>query len=122
MMKKLSFYFQPIFYILAGTNHFIQPDFYLELIPNYLPYHDFINTISGAAEIVLGIGLILPKTRTLSAYGIICMLIAFVPSHIYFIQIDGCVPDGLCPPVWVGWVRLIVIHPILILWAWRYRE
>ena len=41
---------------------------------------------------------------------------------IYFININSCIPKGLCVPQWVGWVRLIVIHPILIAWAWWVRK
>lgn len=122
MKHKISLYLQAAFYLFAGTNHFINPAFYLDLIPDYLPYHDAINLVSGVVEIGFGIGLLFPSTRKLAALGIIAMLIAFIPSHWYFIQIGGCVDGGLCAPLWVGWVRLVIIHPLLIYWAWSCRK
>lgn len=108
-----------IFYFLAGVNHFIHPEFYLPLIPSYLPEPELINWISGVAEVLLAVGVIIPRTRKLSVILIILMLIAFIPSHIYFIQVGACMNEqSLCTPMWVAWVRLIVIHPLFILWAW----
>ena len=110
-----------VFYVTAGVNHFRDPEFYFGLIPDYLPFHQAINLISGFLEVTLGIGLAFMSTRRWSVYLIISMLIAFVPAHIYFIQQEGCISDELCFPLWVGWLRLIVIHPLLIVWVWKSR-
>lgn len=114
-----SNYLQSFFYIIAGVNHFVNPEFYLDLIPPFVPAHGAVNLISGLVEIAFGTGLLFRRTRQWAAFGIIAMLIAFIPSHIYFIQIGGCVDNGLCAPLWVGWIRLLVIHPLLIWWAWK---
>lgn len=117
--KKIGFYLLIAFYFLAGLNHFRDPQFYLGLIPPYFEYPEFINYASGIAEMSLALGLLIkPKW---AVYGIVIMLLAFIPSHVYFIQIGGCIPNGLCVPAWIGWARLLVIHPLLILWAWSYR-
>jgi len=109
------------FYLFAGSYHFINPEFYFDLIPNYLPYPKFINYASGILEIVLAIGVAVPKHRKISVYGIIALLILFVPSHVFFIQIGSCIEGGLCVSPWISWLRLLVIHPLLILWAWVVR-
>lgn len=119
-LRRASILVQSIFYALAGINHFVNPGFYYPLIPDYLlQVSQIINVFAGIAEVVLGILLIFHKTRKPAAMGIFLMLIAFVPSHIYFIQIGSCVDSGLCVPEWVGWMRLILIHPLLMLWAWK---
>ena len=108
------------FYFFAGSYHFINPESYYPLIPDYLPYTELINYSSGFIEIMLAICVSIPKTRLLAVNGII--LIAFIPSHIYFITEGGCMSDSLCVPVWVAWVRLIFIHLLLIYWAWSVRK
>ncbi|SMG12218.1 Uncharacterized membrane protein [Marivirga sericea] len=108
-----------VFYLLAGFNHFINPTFYLPLIPPYLPYPEIINWISGVIEIVVAFGVLISKSRKIASFVILAMLIAFIPSHVYFIQTGSCVDDGLCVPQWIGWLRLIIIHPLLLLWAWK---
>ena len=121
-MRIISGYVQSAFYMIAGINHFIHPDFYLSLIPGYFVYPSFINYLSGFLEILFGILLIVPTTRKAGSYLIMAILIAFIPSHVYFIQLGSCVEGGLCVPEWVGWTRLIIIHPLLIGWAWSVRN
>ena len=122
MKKNLSLYLQAGFYVFAGFNHFFDPDFYYPLIPEYFGSLVLINIAAGVVEIVLGLGLLFPSMRKLAAFGIIAMLVAFIPSHDYFNQIGSCIEDGLCVPQWVGWLRLVVIHPLLIIWAWSVRK
>lgn len=106
------------FYILAGLNHFLNPAFYLPLIPDGLPYPELINIAAGFAELLLGLGLMLPAIRSISAYLIIIMLLAFVPSHVHFIKVGSCT-ESLCVSPWIAWARLLIVHPFLIYWAFN---
>ncbi len=81
-MKNAFLYLMALAYILAGINHFVHPDFYLKMLIGFLPYPNELNIISGAAEILLGIGLMIPQTRIISAWGIILLLIAIFPANI----------------------------------------
>ena len=125
-MAKVFLYGLSVFYILAGINHFVSPDFYYALIPDYLPWKPAVNLISGVAEIALGASISFAKSRRIAGLLLIAMLLTFVPSHIYFIQLGSCITEVLCVPEWVGWLRLVVIHPLLIIWAYwagfRYRS
>jgi uncharacterized membrane protein len=105
------------FYIIAGLNHFAMPDFYYGLIPEYLVFPKVINSLAGLTEVVLGSALMLPKLRKAAAWGVVLMLLAFIPAHSYFIEIGSCIGEGLCVPEWISWLRLLLIHPLLILWA-----
>lgn len=120
-MKRVSLVVLSIFFVTAGINHFINPDFYLPLIPPYFPNHHLINSCSGIVEITLGIGLMFPVFRQYAALGIVILMLLFVPSHIYFVQMGSCIED-LCTEPWIGWVRLVVIHPLLILWAFWHSK
>jgi uncharacterized membrane protein len=116
-LKKVNLFLISGFYVFAGINHFIDPDFYYGLIPDYLPFHEAINYLSGIAEILLGIGVLFQKTRKLSSNLLVLMLVLFIPAHVYFLQIGSCIEGGLCVAEWISWLRLLVIHPLLILWA-----
>ena len=108
-----------IFYLFAGINHFINPDLYLPLIPDYFDsYKNLINLAAGLAEVTVAILMFFRSTTKLASYITIAMLIAFIPSHIYFIQ-KGDLPIGdiTITPL-IAWVRLLIIHPVLIYWAW----
>lgn len=54
------------FMIFSGINHFLKPDMYLPFIPDFLP-RALIIYLSGVVEIVLGLGVFIPRFRYLSA-------------------------------------------------------
>lgn len=102
-------------YISAGLFHFIKPEFYIRIIPPYLPGPRLLVFLSGIAEVVLGIGLLLPETRSLAAWSIILMLLAFMPVHIYMLQSERFRKL----PRWALWVRL-PLQGVLMYWAYLY--
>ncbi len=106
---------------MAGVNHFWHPAFYLHIIPPYFPFPKAVNYISGALELILGLLLIFPSMRYFGAIGIIILLILFIPAHIYTIQI-ACPADTNCNNLWLALIRLIVVQPILIAWAWWIKD
>ena len=69
-------------YFAAGINHFINPGFYIDIMPEWFPAKNTLNTITGVAEIVLAIGLISVATRGISAWLIIIMLALFLAVHL----------------------------------------
>jgi uncharacterized membrane protein len=69
-------------FIFSGSMHFIRTDFYLRMMPPYIPAHLLMVQISGVCEILGGIGLIVPRTRGIAAIGLIALLIAVFPANI----------------------------------------
>lgn len=47
----------------AGTNHFIHPAGYIQIIPAYLPYPIVLNYVAGICEILFALMLITKPTR-----------------------------------------------------------
>ena len=108
-----------LFYLFGGVMHFISPEFYLQLMPAWMPSHFALIYLSGVAEILLALGLIFNSTRKISAWLIIAMLIVFfifihVPQAIDFYQISH-------PYFWATLVRL-PLQFLLIWWAWVYTK
>lgn len=120
-MKKLNLYLLIIFYTAAGINHFVHPSFYAPMMPPYLPVHTFLNYMAGLAEIAGAMLLIFSNTRNWGVYLIIATLIAFIPAHIYMIQMGGCMSKDICLPLWGAWVRLFPLQFLMMWWAWSVR-
>jgi len=108
-----------LLYILAGINHFISTPGYLTIMPKWLPAHVFLIYLSGLMEIVLGIMLLFSRTKKMAALLIILMLIAFLPAHIYMIQIAPFQLGKILVTPLIAWVRL-PFQILLIGWAWYY--
>jgi uncharacterized membrane protein len=98
-----------IFYMFAGTLHFLQPDFYLRIMPPYIPWHVAMVDISGVAEFAGGLGLLIPSLRRPAAWGLVALLIAVFPANIY----AATSPSQFS---WLAWARL-PIQPVLIWWV-----
>jgi uncharacterized membrane protein len=107
-----------ILFILAGCLHFIAPQPYIKIVPPYLPAHLSIVYISGAAEILGGLGLLIPTTRQAAAWGLVILLIAILPANLYMATAHLPAP-GLMGQSWAQWLRIPLQLP-LIYWAWLY--
>lgn len=88
-MKSFSLILMAVFYLLNGLNHFRVPGFYLRIIPPQLPFPQALNYISGAAEIILAVLLVIPATSRYAAWGVIALLIAIFPANIYHYTSGG---------------------------------
>jgi uncharacterized membrane protein len=109
--------------------HFARPDFFESIVPDWFPDKRLANYASGAAEVVLGLGLLSARTRRASALGLIVLLAAVFPANI-----DMAVNDVEVKPVdgkmarsagsaagpgrIVNWVRLPLQLPIAVA-LWR---
>ena len=69
-------------YVGAGINHFVNPVFYKNIMPPWLPWHYPLITISGVVEIVLGLLLLHRPIRKWAAWGIIVLLVAVLPANV----------------------------------------
>ncbi len=116
--RKLLLYSFVVFYAFAGIMHFITPEVYLEVRPDWLGNKEVLNYAAGSVEITVATLALFQSTRKYAGYLTIVMLAAFIISHVYFIQVGSCAGD-LCIPEWIGYFRLIVIHPLLMYWAWK---
>ncbi len=85
-IKLITIYFMSISYTYVGVRHFIDPDFFLAIMPNYLPYHLEFVYLSGIAEFSFGILLLFKKTRTFAAYGLIILLVSVFPANIHLVE------------------------------------
>ena len=72
-----------VFIIYAGIQHFIKPDFFNAFVPDILVYKTYIIYISGIAEILLGILLLIPKYMHTAATGTFILMVMFLPIHIF---------------------------------------
>jgi len=72
-----------LFFIVAGANHFVSPDFYQTIMPPFLPWPVALIYISGVAEILGGAGVLVPWSRPFAGWGLIALLIAVFPANIY---------------------------------------
>jgi len=119
ILKLISKYLLAVFFIVGGLNHFLNPPFYLKIMPPYLPWHLFLVYLSGIFEIAFGILLMVARYSRYGAWGIIALLIAVFPANIHMAIHPALYPE--ISPIAL-WLRL-PLQGVLILWAyWHTRS
>ena len=86
IIKSFLIIISSIFYVIVGIKHFIEPEYFLSIVPPYLPYHLELVYISGLFEILFGLLILFPKYRYYGAIGLILLLVALFPANIYLAQ------------------------------------
>ena len=113
-LRNLSLLGLSVFFIYFGVDHFINPDFYLSIMPPSFPLHLEAVYISGLFEILGGIGVLLSKTRKLAGWGLFALLIAVYPANIYMALTPEAFPDI---PLSALYFRL-VLQFLFFYWAY----
>ena len=103
-----------VFYIAAGSAHFIRPAAYLKIMPPYIPWHVAMVRVSGALEILGGLGQFVPSTRRAAAWGLLALLIAVFPANLYMALHPVEAGASSIPPM-LRWARL-PLQIVLIWW------
>lgn len=105
-----------LLFVIAGANHFRKPKLYERIMPPYIPAKGSMVMLSGIAEMILGFMILSPGTQSLAAWGIILLLIVFIPIHIYMLQNEKA---AMKLPKWVLIAR-IPLQFVLMYWAYQY--
>ncbi|PZR40914.1 MAG: DoxX family protein [Azospira oryzae] len=116
MTSELPLYVMAFLYLAAGINHFVNPGWYLKIIPSWIPFHKAVNYLSGVCEIVFAIMLLPMATRSAAAWLIIALLIAVLPANI---QMSINFWKKKHRYFWITLVR-IPFQLVLMAWAWLY--
>lgn len=116
------------FFTGAGVMHFVRPDFFEAIVPRWFPSPKVANQASGAAEIVLGLGMFPRRTRPLAARGLLYLTAAVYPANLDMALKDVAVlpdDDGRMARVeGVDGARVpnLVRLPFQVLFAWALRR
>ena len=128
ILKRINFYLEPvrkreikivlilsIFTSIAESislamlipfiSFFINPDFYLSIMPPALPLHLEAVYISGFFEVLGGVGVLVPRLRKIAGWGLVALLVAVYPVNIYMALTPQAFPDT---PLGALYFRLVL--------------
>lgn len=105
--------------VAIGVLHFVRPKPFVRIVPKYLPAPLALVYISGFFEILGGLGLLIPSTRSFAAWGLIALYVAVFPANVYMLS-DNVSLDPKKPiPRWALWLRL-PFQLVFIAWAYWF--
>ena len=98
--------------ISAGILHFVRPGVFVKIVPDYLPAPLALVLISGLFEIAGGVGILVPRTRKLAAFGLVALYVAVFPANLYMATHDTELPR------WALYARLPFQLVLIALAIW----
>jgi uncharacterized membrane protein len=125
-LKRPLRYVMGLAYALAGLLHVVAPEQFEPVVPPQFPRPGTLVTLSGIAEVVLGVGVLFERTRHLSAWGLAALLVAVFPANVYMATGDDFDPTELPaelrnPRDAALWARL-PLQAVLVAWALWYTD
>ena len=81
-ITKVLIYVYVLFFVGAGLNHFLNPQFYDAIVPSFIPFPRFVHQFTGILEILIPI-LFLTKYRKEAAIMMIILLVILYGANLY---------------------------------------
>lgn len=101
-------------YVAAGVNHLLNPEWYLRMMPPYLPAPDLLVLVSGLLEMVGGVAVFVPRFRSAAGWGLVLLLVAVLPANLHMALHPESFPEI---PAFLLVARL-PFQLLLMGWAW----
>ena len=118
-LQTVSLWTLAIAMIAVGISHFTQPKPFVRIVPDYLPAPLALVYISGIFEILGGIGLLVPMTRSAAAWGLIALFVCVFPANINMLVKNISLNPKKPIPRWALWARL-PFQFLFIAWAYSF--
>ncbi len=107
-----------VWFFIGGISHFTRPEFFMAIMPPWVPFHAAAVYVSGVLEIVFALGLLMPATRRWAGYLLIALTLAVTPANVHMWLSPQLFPD--ISEAALAW-RLVVQVLLLALIWWSTR-
>lgn len=113
-LRVPALYALAVFFVAAGVNHFVNPGFYLAMMPPYVPLHREVVWLSGILEVAGGVAVLVPRARAMAGWGLIALLLAIFPANLHMALNPELYPDFGAGALWAR----LPFQALFIAWAW----
>jgi uncharacterized membrane protein len=114
MLRKISLSIMTFTYLFAGLSHFTRFDYFLSLVPAFMPQPRAVVVLAGGILLLTSFFLAFQATRRLGCYLALLVLGITLPIDVFILTEHGA---GIPLSLWVLAAR-IPFHMAMILWAW----
>ena len=116
LSRRIALIAVAVFFTGVGVSHFTNPDYFVRIMPPYLPAHLELVYLSGVFEIVGGLAVLPVATRRAAGWGLIALLVAVYPANVHMAMNPELFPE--VPPTAL-YIRLPMqfVMGFLVWWA-----
>ena len=113
MAKKIGLGIVFGWFFLGGIGHFVAKDFFVSIVPPYVPFPVAMVYVSGVFEILGALGLLYAPTRRWAGLGLFLLTLTVTPANVHMWmhpeQFPFASPMGLSIRLWVQVALLMCI-------------
>ncbi len=113
-LRAVSLVLLAALFVGAGVMHVVKPRLFEAIVPPSLPAPRALVLVSGAAEILGGLGLLVPAVRPWAGWGLVALLVAVFPANLYMARESE--RFRRLAPRWALLLRL-PLQAVLIAWV-----
>ena len=107
-----------IWFFAGGIAHFLLTDAFVRIVPPYIPFPRAAVYLSGAAELLGALALLVPRTRAMAGVFLIVLTLCVTPANVYMWRHPELFP-GISPVVLGARLVLQVLLIACIWWSTR---
>jgi len=108
-------------FVVAGLAHFVVPAFFEAIVPpwlpEWLPPPRALVYLSGVAELVGGLGVLVPSVRVAAGWGLLALLLAVFPANVHMLR------EAQAAGASIWWLVVLTVRlplqALLLWWVWR---
>lgn len=114
LAKRLGLAWVFLWFLPGGLGHFLKQDFFVSIVPPYIPWPVAAVEVSGVFEILGAIGVLLPATRRAAGIGLFLLTLAVTPANVWMLQHPELYPAF--PVSALKWRMLIQVALLANIW------
>lgn len=116
--RKIGLAIVFLFFLIGGVGHFVATDFFVHIVPPYIPYPREVVWLSGVAELLLAFALLSARLRPLAGYALLALICGVSLANIHMWRHPELFPEV---PEWALTLRLLLQVGLLYLTWWSTR-
>lgn len=116
--KKMGLTVVFLFFLFGGVGHFLATDFFVHIVPPYIPYPRAVVWLSGVAELLLAFSLLSARLRSGAGYALLALICGVSLANIHMWLHPELFPEV---PEWALSLRLLLQVGLLYLTWWSTR-
>jgi uncharacterized membrane protein len=105
-------------FCFTGVGHFIQTDALVQMLPPWVPQPATLVYLTGIIEFVGAAAILVPALRPMVGWGLILMLLAFLPVNLYAAMQRVGIGGHQWGPSYL--LIRVPLQAILIAWIWWF--
>lgn len=110
-----------VWFFGGGISHFVRPQFFLQIMPPYVPLPQAAVYVSGTFEILFALGIVPPATRQRAGNLLMLLTVAVTPANVHMWLHPELFPD-ISPAFLSGRLVVQVLLLALIWWSTRTQQ